>query len=762
MNKGYRHQAARAALLVASSMASGALPARAQTSPAPTSPAPPSTPATPLPVADRQAIEDIIVTAQRREESVQRTPLAITAVTGDQLRAQNVRALEDVSRLAPNVAISASGYTAPTNAVPIVYIRGIGQQDPSLQTEPGVPIYVDGVYVARSAGGAIDLPDIARLEVLRGPQGTLFGKNTIGGAISLITVTPGVHPETQVELIGGNYALYQLRGFTNQKLSDQFGVSAAINYRHENGYGKRLGATGNELGRLGDQRNLSARVKARWTPTDRLTVDLSGDYTRYRNTATPGQTLIVPAGLLNLWNARIGNPAGTPITQAGAASGRYDNFSRNPQPANDDLGGASATIAYDLGGVTLKSITAYRKLTEFFSRDADSSAATYLEVDRRTHSHQFTQELQLGGKLLDDHVDYVLGGFYLHERGTEDNIGTIIPGLFTLRVGPEIERRQLLDQSTSNYAAFAQATGHLLPGLNLTLGGRYTSEHKRLIDFVAGPESGIVYVNNVRLAHTWTSFTPRAALDYQATRDVLVYASVSKGFKSGGFNGRPAALSALTQFDPEKVTSYELGFKSDLLDHHVRLNVAAFDAEYSNIQLQRNILINGVLVTDVNNVAKSRIQGAEGELTVVPATGLELGGSIGYAHNKYTTIQPGAVVTATSKIPYAPELTYSLNASYRTDLGSAGSLTPNVNFAYRSGSYVTPANTAVSYIPAYGLLAGRLTYAPQDGPWSASLFATNLTNKRYLTSAGDSTGIGIVYQLYGRPREFGGSINLRF
>lgn len=177
---------------------------------------------------------------------------------------------------------------------------------------------------------------------------------------------------------------------------------------------------------------------------------------------------------------------------------------------------------------------------------------------------------------------------------------------------------------------------------------------------MVGPESGNVYVNNVQVAHTWKSFTPRVAVDYQITPNILVYASFSKGFKSAGFNGRPAVLSALTQFDPEKITSYETGLKSDLFNHHVRANLALFRADYSNIQLQRNLLINGALVTDVNNVTKSRIQGFEGELTIVPATGLELSGNVGYAHNKYTKIQPGAVVTSDSKIPYAPQLTYSL------------------------------------------------------------------------------------------------------
>jgi iron complex outermembrane recepter protein len=735
--------------LIVPGMIIGAVPLYAQTSP-------------PTTTAPDAGIAEIIVTAQRREESLQRTPIAITALSGDQLRAQNITGLADLARVAPNVAISASGFTTPTNAIPIVYIRGVGQQDPSLQTEPGVPVYVDGVYVARSAGGAIDLPDIVRVEVLRGPQGTLFGKNTIGGALNIVTVTPGVNPQTQVELTAGNFALYQARGFTNQAISDTLGVSVALNYKHQNGYGRRLDAGGNVLGRLGDQRNFSGRLKLRWQPTDRLTFDLAGDYSQYRNTATPSQTTIVPSGLLNLWNARIGNAAGTPVNQAGAASGDYDNFSRNRQPANDDLGGVSATLAYDLGDATLKSITAYRGLDESFGRDADSSAATYIEITRDTRVRQFTQELQLGGKLFDGRVDYLFGGFYLKETGTELNIGTIIPGLFLLRAGPEIARRQFLDQTTDNYAVFGQATAHLSDNLNLTLGGRYTSETKRGLVDVRGPESGIVYVNNVEVSRSWKAFTPRIALDYQITPKILAYVSYSEGFKGGGINGRPSNLAALTIFDPEEVASYEAGLKADLFDRHVRANFAVFRADYSNIQLQRNVLINNAIVTDVNNVAKSRIQGFEAEIAIVPVAGMEFAGSVGYAHNEYTEIQPNAVVLPDSKIPYAPELTYNLSAHYAIPLGSASTLTPSVNYAWRSKAYVTPANTPASLLPAYGLLSARLTYAPKSGPWEASLFATNLTNERYLTSVGDSTGIGIIYNILGRPREFGGTVMLRF
>lgn len=606
-------------------------------------------------VDETTGVADIVVTAQRREESLQRVPLAITAIGSSELREQNVQTLADVARIAPNIAISSSGYTAPTNALPVIYIRGIGQQDPSIYSDPGVPVYVDGVYVARSAGGAIDLPDISRVEVLRGPQGTLFGKNAVGGAVNIVTATPGLKPGTRIDLLGGSYALFEGKAVTNLALSDTFGVTAAVDFRRVDGFGKRLDiANGQEIGRLGDQRHVSGRLRARWTPTDALTIDLSGDYTNYRDTATPAQATIVPSGLLNLENARVATPRGLTITQATAASGDYDTFSRNPQNVRDQLGGVSATIAYAFdGATTLKSITAYRKARDSFARDVDTAAIAYFEAARDMHSSQFTQELQLLGKAFGGKLDYILGGFYLHDQSSQFDNVLLTPDLYaaTGNTAAQDRARNYDDsQTTNSYAAYAQATLHIGERLGLTAGLRYTDEDKRATVFVVSPVSNIVYVPRQTLADRWRALTPRFAIDFRVSDRVLAYASASRGFKSGGFNGRPSNLASLTTFDPERVWSYEAGIKSDFLDRRVRLNLAGFIADYSNIQLSRQTIIGGVLISDISNVAASRIKGFEAELIVAPVRGLELSAAAGYTNNDYTKVQSGAVVVQSNKI----------------------------------------------------------------------------------------------------------------
>jgi iron complex outermembrane receptor protein len=380
-------------------------------------------------------------------------------------------------------------------------------------------------------------------------------------------------------------------------------------------------------------------------------------------------------------------------------------------------------------------------------------------------SRQFTQELQLLGSLFDNHVDFILGGFYLHDRSSQLDTAGVLPRLFqaTRNPGTDISRTSSDRQTTESYAFFGQATWHIVEGLNLTAGVRYTHDGKQAVIGAFSPESGITYVPPTAFDDSWHAFTPRFALDYRINSNVLLYAAISRGFKSGGFNGRPSNLASVSTFSPETVWSYEAGFKTDLFDRHVRLNAAGFIAEYQNIQLQRQILVPGTgIVSDIRNVAASRIKGLEGELTIIPVRGLELTASGGYTTNRYTSIQAGAPVTAAGVIPYAPKWTYTFAARYAIDLGAAGTLTPSIDYAHRSRAFVTPDNDPHGIIPAYGLLSARLAYVPRNSFWEVSAFVTNLTDNRFFLSKGVSSGIGVEYQLLGPPRRFGATVAFHF
>jgi len=429
---------------------------------------------------DGSTLQEVVVTAQRREENLQRTPIAVTAFDAAGLLNNNVSTVADLGKLVPNLAISSSSYQTPSAALPVIYIRGIGQQGPAIYTDPGVAIYVDGVYVANSVGGAIDLPDIARVEVLRGPQGTLFGKNAIGGALNVVTQVPGQSPQTSFEASTGNYGLVHLRGYTNIAISDTFGITAAFDDKRQDGFGWRLAyPSGNRLGRLGDADHLSARVKARWAPIDRLSIEVSAEETRYTDTATPSQTIIVPAANLTKWNTFVGAPLGETYSQANAASGRYDNYAANPQYVHDNIKGFQTTIAYDLGWAKLKSITAYRDSADDFSRDADGSPILYFEDTRQMHSRQTTEELQLTGNLFDSHLSYIMGAFYLHDHSEQGDTFYVTPGLFAADPHPNgsenVSRLTQAEQIAYSRAAFVQATWRFTDKLSLTAGVRYTA-----------------------------------------------------------------------------------------------------------------------------------------------------------------------------------------------------------------------------------------------------------------------------------------------
>jgi len=295
----------------------------------------------------------------------------------------------------------------------------------------------------------------------------------------------------------------------------------------------------------------------------------------------------------------------------------------------------------------------------------------------------------------------------------------------------------------------------------LTAGVRYTSENKKITLTERSLETQIVNIPGLTELGHWPAVTPSAALKYQFDADTLAYVSATRGFKSGGFNGNAGNLSQFLNADflPETVWSRELGVKSEFFNHRMRANLAVYRSTYKNIQL--NLIQNGV--NTVFNVEGARIQGYEGELTVIPLSGLELSGSIGCTDDKYTKIQSAVtIVHYNHKIPYTPRMTESLSARYIIGMGDRGTVTPSLAYFYRTSAYTSPNNTPASYMQGYGLLSGRLTYAPVRSTWDLTLYGTNLANKRYVVSAGDVTGSGAIVHLYGAPVEYGATFSMRF
>jgi iron complex outermembrane receptor protein len=758
-------------------------------------------------VAASGEIEEIIVTAQRREQSLQETPIAITALTGQDLEARTTFDLSDVGEYVPNLDFSTGTQSSRSSFVSAVFIRGVGQTDFIVTTDPAVGIYVDGVYYGRTTGGVVDMLDIQRVEVLRGPQGTLFGKNTIGGALNVVSAPVGKEFGGAAEVTVGNFGRTNFRGDLNIPLTDTLGGRLAVSIKKSDGYGKRLDfATGKETAKLGEDDSQSARGRLRWTPSDDVEANLAVDYTRIREPQVPDDIVTIDptAGLLGLWNGLVGVPLGTPYTPQYLTDDDYTSYATGPNTANLDNWGASLNIAWNIGELTLRSITAYRSMDALFENDGDGSPVRVLGSDKvDLDQDQFSQEFHLLGKAFDDKLDWLAGLYYLHESANEFTHAYVMPGIFqsleaipfllgpagpigpcpppdvvpTLPVpGPlgcagnpnnvflDLDFSGINDITVENYAAFLHGTYDFTDHWSLTAGARYTHE-KKTHDIVYGRvNSGYVIAppGTVR-EDSWDVVTPKAGVNYKFSDSAMAYLSASRGFRSGGYNGRPFYRDAVRPFDPEYVWSYEAGLKSEWLDRRLIANLAVYYNDYTNMQLTANVATSdGNVAVITENAGQAEIKGFELELHARPVPQLDLIAGIGYTDAEFTEVDPGATITEDSTFLKTPEWDINVGGEYRIPIGAA-SLALRADYNWRSDWYNDTANTPNLHQPDVGILNARLTFESAEQTWAVAAYGTNLTDEHYITGGvGGAAAIGFDEVQYARPREYGVTLRYSF
>ncbi|MDA5192566.1 TonB-dependent receptor [Govanella unica] len=758
---------------------------------------------------DTAGLEEIVVTARRRAESIQTVPVAVAAFSSENLEMRSITDIANLSSVAPNLYVSSgpSGGAATAS----FFIRGIGQIDFVPTTDPGVGVYLDGVYIARQTGNVLDLLDPERVEVLRGPQGTLFGRNTIGGAISITSKRPTGDFSGKLEATGGNYNHYELKGYVEFPLvAEKLAGSVSVARRAQDGYGKRL-LTGEDMG---DQDVWSGRAVLNWTANDNLTVFLTADGTRRDEHAYPHQAIAIVEGDdnfsgLRAFDAFVASPPppygfglpyltpsatcppfpapATKCTSPFVSHGGYDSLATGPNVSKLDVWGISGTVDWTSDLVSVKSITAYRHQKDQSGVDYDGSPLRIAEQFTKFDSTQFSQEFQVYGK-IGARTDWLVGAYYARE--TSD----ILFDAAFLRpaIGPEIQLRSHL--KTNNYAAFASVTVGLTEALSITGGLRYSRDKKTFTDrpdFLANPyldgapssvyAAGVIDVPGVGLipaflssgttltAHgSWDEFSPKASVEYRALESVFLYASWSRGYKSGSFNGRALTASpGPLPYDPETVTAYELGAKFDFLDNRVRLNMAAFQTDYNNIQVTVLISDGPIVNTPTVNAGKARIRGFEAELQAMPVQNLRIDGSLGYVDAKFLSLNPPssfphALLPFNTDASFAqtPEWTANLGVQYDFPLGSIGSLTLRGDLIYRSRIYPNVPNIEAVVEKSLTLLNARATYQSPDENWQLAVYGTNLGNKRYQSFGFVSFGIATGY--LAPPRQYGATITRRF
>jgi len=686
-------------------------------------------------------IEEIMVTARKREESIQDTPIAISAFTGEGLAIRGVTDLSRLDNFAPNLVLRRSpSNSGVTNAA--VYIRGIGQNDFVPVIDPGVGIYVDGVYLGRSVGAVLDLLDVERVEVLRGPQGTLFGKNTIGGAVSLTSKRPTDVFGGKISAKVGTDNLRDITATLNLPLSDSFLTRITVASLKQDGYVHRV-FDGKDLG---DKNTIAGRLTALWLVNDKVEVSFAADYSKDDENGPP----LVLTGIEPL-NPGLLGPGGAPsmtlyqntfVSQLAAGgivpggeffdptaefpfnfmacfqpsnlnnptcfnqkyiqpAGGTLNYGTDPTSSELETWGVSATLDWTINDqLSMKTIAAHRAFNGTFYNDADGAPQRVSQLIDIFDQKQNSLELQLLGKAFQNRLNWILGAYYFKEDGK--NINPVRFSEIYIQSGGFFDNH--------SWALFGQGTYDLTEQLALTVGLRYTEDTKNYLPdqyfeaFPAGPlplppcpgtglpcEVGDRVLPYVEVGVTSKEWTPMVNLAYRWNEDLMTYVSYSEGFKGGGFTQRifPPEPS-LPSFGPEFVKSYEGGFKFEGLDNRVRLNGAVFYTDYTDIQL---------LVADpsrvgpfVTNAGDAHMKGFELELQMVPADGWLIGGSVGYLDPKRTKVGTGVQgLTKDSRFENVSDWNANVQISDQFAIGDMGTLMPRLEWVYRS-SYGTNSN----------------------------------------------------------------------
>lgn len=773
----------------------------------------------------QKSMEVISVTARRKEENIQTTPIAISAFSGDGLEARGFQDISDVARVAPNVVFDGAAPVSGNSSAPSIFIRGVGQLDFTINADPGVGIYVDGVYVARSVGGIIDLLDLERVEVLRGPQGTLFGRNTIGGAIQLISKKPELGEVSGfVKATYGSDNRKELQGSINLPVSDTSAAKFTAITKKRDGY------VTNALGQdLGDDNTYSLRGQYLWVPTDDLEVNLNVDYTKddengaanvavtgypdgampYRfntganfgcNAPDAGLTFLANGDLdttTNGYSSYLSHIDANPDT-CFSVNSLSDSKTRTnattPAVSKNEIFGTSLTLEYTLDNLSFKSITAYRKLESDFQRDSDQSQFHVFDTSNSQEQDQFSQEFNISG----EHEKFTwLTGFYYFDENAEEDTNVVLPAASRTILIRGLFGNQLTNK---NWALFGEGTYDVTERFHLTAGIRYTEEEKtydtkqifgfngtapsplyaptgfdntNVDEYLAAGLPALVTLVDDNTATDISDSTVRLTASYDVSDRIFTYVTFSQGFKSGGFNPRYLAPTGLgnddtsddlkaISYDPEFVDMYELGAKMNF-DNGVSLKLAAFTMAYDDMQVSASTAkSSGARVT--SNAAKASIDGVEADFNWFVTDNLVVEGSIGLLDAKYDDLDDSVNFACLPNCDLAriPETTSSLNFVHHLDLESGWTLMSRIDMSYKSSVEGDANNAEQIKHPSQSLVNTSITLMDADEEWQITGGVTNLFDEEYISSSNNNPRLSYAEVIYGRGSEAYLSVKRRF
>jgi len=700
--------------------------------------------------AAQPVLDEVVVTARYRTESVQDVPMSISVTRAEDLVLQGITNLSDLQKSVPNAAISAARGTSSTLTA---YIRGIGQEDPLWGYEPGIGLYIDDVYFARPQGALLDTVDVERIEVLRGPQGVLYGKNTLGGAIRYITRKPDLNSSAgKISVAAGSYDQRDVVAQVSAPIIDnKLAASLSVADFNRDGFGTNL-TSGNDVS---DKDVASYRFALRAAPITGWDIDFTSDATRDRSNVKGAQ--------------RLTNGANTGIAPLNSP---FDVRSDLPDDNLVKTEGQALTISAPITAAwSVKSITAYREGHTDTNIDFDTLNLNEFDVTAFYDDDQTTQEIQFSGRF--DSLQIDAGYFFLSGHAG---------GAFDATLGQPVANAAIVttagDVDTESHSVFVNASHKFAPAWTLAVGARYTHEHKAAaveqfrylgLDMTPPPDN---IFSDFNAAASFDATTPQATLQWDFSTSAMTYISYSEGFKSGGFNMRANeslmranGLDARKPFDDETVKTSEAGLKGDWFSHRLKASFAAFYMEYDDIQItaSRVIVLQPVnaFATQVINGGNAITSGAEVEINAVPAPAWEIRFNAGYLDADYKEFTSLRSVTPTDisnrqQFVNAPRWTTQLYNSYALEIGGLGTLSLWANYSFRSEYFPEISNSKRIEQGSFGLWDAGVVLMSADSHWQYSITGKNLRNEEYRVAGYNyaaATGQeGSVTGFYGDPR----------
>jgi iron complex outermembrane receptor protein len=712
------------------------------------------------------ALEEIVVTAQRRSENLQSVPLAVTAVSAESLTAAGVTHTQALQAVVPGLVINQVGGASG------IYLRGVGTRVAFAGLEPSTATYQDGRYISGQTGSLFELMDVERVEVLRGPQGVLYGRNATSGAVRVITKDVSDDLEGYVSGAYGNYDAIELRGTVNLPVSERFGVRVAGLLHERDGFVDNHFDGGRD--ELNDRDIRMVRAKAKWAITPDVTARLTFDHWRQRDAAGLATVVLPPREL-----------ARSIVTRGGRTGTSPDDAYTALQGAQDQKTNAGEfRLDADIGFADLALISTYERNTSDYPFDYDGTEAIDTDVLETYERHRtFSQEIQLISRDTGK-FEWLFGANYFHHKHRTRAVVQVSPTTIITPGGYQAGK-------TEAYAAFGQVTWHATDELALILGGRYTHESKdvrteAVPNILNLPGPFLPYSDDLEEDR----FNPKVVVQWSYAPDQMLYASYTQGFKSGGFNYPPTPPAVGEQpvpvLKPEILDNYEIGWKADLLDGRLRLNTTLFYYDYQDLQVSRpRVLSSGSLVVQTDNAADAEVKGIEAEFTFRPTASLTLSGTAAYFDGTYKNYAASAPCyradaacnpapsadTGLISVPFdadghrmlrLPKFNGHLSATYDPGLGE-GRLPISVTYAYKSNYYFDfvagPLSEALKQ-PGVGLLSANIAYIAPNDRYRISIYGNNLLDKEYMNLR-QSTGPAII-GTFGDPRTYGVRAEVNF